>query len=277
MPTIVISYRREDSGWITGRIFDRLEGHYGKGHVFMDIDAIPVGLDFREHIQETLERCDILLAVIGPRWAGTQDDGQSRLADEADWVRLEIETALSKKIPVIPALIDRSRMPKATDLPESLRPFAFRQAADIDSNRDFHAHMDRLIRSMDQLLARKAEPPAVAAKAVAPMPSPAAPQPAAPPKLPPAPVAKAPPPAAKARPPVQIKSETAPKKAAPEASHSLLNADRWTLAFPVGVGAFFLLLGVLIGVSSVEGIALSGFGVLIIVLGFFKAVRARKT
>jgi len=67
-------------------------------------------------------------------------------------VRLEIETALAKKIPVIPALIDRSRMPKATDLPESLRPFAFRQAADIDSSRDFHAHMDRLIRSMDQLL-----------------------------------------------------------------------------------------------------------------------------
>jgi hypothetical protein len=269
MPTIVISYRREDSGWITGRIFDRLEAHFGKGHVFMDIDAIPVGLDFREHIQEVLDRCDILLAVIGPRWAGTQEDGQSRLADEADWVRLEIETALAKKIPVIPALIDRSRMPKASDLPESLRPFAFRQAADIDSSRDFHAHMDRLIRSMDGLLTRKVEAPAPAAKAVAPAPAPVASRPAEPPpKRPPPPVAKAPT-------PIQVKAEPAPKSVAPEPKRLPLKPPRWTWAFPVGVGAFFILLGVLLGVSAIESIALLGFGALVIVLGIVKAVRQR--
>jgi len=265
MPTIVISYRREDSGWITGRIFDRLEAHFGKGHVFMDIDAIPVGLDFREHIQEVLDRCDILLAVIGPRWAGTQEDGQSRLADEADWVRLEIETALAKKIPVIPALIDRSRMPKASDLPESLRSFAFRQAADIDSSRDFHAHMDRLIRSMDQLLSRKIEAP------VAPAPTPA-PAPVAPPTVEPPPN-RPPPPVAKAPATIQVKAEPVPKSVAPEANRPAPQPGRWMWAFPVGVGAFFILLGVLVGVSSMEGIALAGFGALVIVLGIVKAAR----
>jgi hypothetical protein len=152
MPTIMLSYRRDDSKWIAGRIFDRLEGHYGKDNVFMDIDAIPVGLDFREHLQQSLQRCDILLAIVGPRWLGTDEHGHQAIADETDWVRIEIETALAKQIPVIPILIDRMRMPKATELPDSLRNFAFRQAAEVDSGVDFRSHMDRLIRSMDQYL-----------------------------------------------------------------------------------------------------------------------------
>jgi TIR domain-containing protein len=165
MPIIVLSYRRDDSKWIAGRIFDRLEDHYGKGHIFMDIDSIPVGLDFREHLQQSLARCDILLAVIGPRWLGTDEHGHHAVADETDWVRIEIETALAKKIPVIPILIDRLRMPKPSDLPETLRDFAFRQAAEIDSGVDFRSHVERLIRSIDQHLqghrpALAATPPA---------------------------------------------------------------------------------------------------------------------
>lgn len=182
MSTIVLSYRRDDSKWIAGRIFDRLEGHYGKGNVFMDIDTIPVGLDFREHLQEWLESCDILLAVVGPRWLGTDEHGHRAIDDEADWVRIEIETALAKKIPVIPILIDRLRMPKATELPESLRAFAFRQAAEVDSGVDFRSHMERLIRSMDQYLQRRlaaatlppAAPKEEAKLPIAPEPDPAA-------------------------------------------------------------------------------------------------------
>jgi hypothetical protein len=153
MATIVLSYRREDSKWIAGRIFDRLEDHYGKGNVFMDIDAIPIGLDFREHIQQNLDRCDILVAVVGPQWLAHDETGQLRIADETDWVRIEIEAALNKKIPVVPVLIDQSRMPKPGVLPESVRNFAFRQAATVDSGVDFRAHMERLIRSIDRHLA----------------------------------------------------------------------------------------------------------------------------
>jgi len=152
MATIVISYRRDDSKWIAGRIFDRLEGHYGKGSVFMDIDSIPLGLDFREHLRETLARCDVLLAVVGPNWLGRTAAGE-RIADETDWVRIEIEAALAKNIPVIPVLIDNSRMPKPDELPEGLRNFAFRQAAGVDTDH-FRPHMDRLISSIDQHLVR---------------------------------------------------------------------------------------------------------------------------
>ena len=121
----------------------------------MDIDTIPVGLDFREHLQQALDQCEILLAVVGPRWLGTDEHGRHAISDETDWVRLEIETALAKNIPVIPVLIDRLRMPKASELPESLRDFAFRQAAEVDSGLDFRSHMDRLMRSMDQYLERR--------------------------------------------------------------------------------------------------------------------------
>ncbi len=43
MPKIFISYRRNDSAAHTGRIYDRLEGHFGQGQVFMDVDTIKPG------------------------------------------------------------------------------------------------------------------------------------------------------------------------------------------------------------------------------------------
>jgi hypothetical protein len=150
MPTVIVSYRRSDSRWITGRIVDRLERDLGKGDVFVDIDAIPVGMDFRDHLRNVLERCDVLLAIIGPQWLATDEAGRRRIFEPSDWVRIEIETALAKGIPVIPVLIDRAPMPNVADLPESMHAFAFRQAADVDSGRDFHVHMDRLVRAISQ-------------------------------------------------------------------------------------------------------------------------------
>jgi hypothetical protein len=153
MPTIAISYRREDTRWIVGRIFDHLVGYYGHDNIFMDIDGVPLGLDFRDQIRNTLQRSDILLAVIGPQWLAAQKDtGQPRIADETDWVHIEIQAALGKNIPVIPVLIDRTPLPKPNELPEDLRAFAYRQAANIDTGVDFQSHMDRLIRAIDQLL-----------------------------------------------------------------------------------------------------------------------------
>jgi hypothetical protein len=150
MPTVIVSYRRSDSRWITGRIVDRLERDLGKGDVFVDIDAIPVGMDFRDHLRSVLDRCDVLLAVIGPDWLAADPAGQPRIFETTDWVRVEIETALARGTPVIPVLIDRAPMPKVSDLPESLHAFAFRQAADVDTGRDFHVHMDRLVRAITQ-------------------------------------------------------------------------------------------------------------------------------
>jgi hypothetical protein len=101
-----------------------LKGHFGEDSVFMDIDSIPFGLDFREHIQDSLDRCDILVAIVGPRWATPDESGRLRLTDETDWVRIEIEVALAKTIPVIPGLIDGAALPAPADLLEGLRNLA---------------------------------------------------------------------------------------------------------------------------------------------------------
>ncbi len=157
MPKIAISYRRSDSEAMTGRIFDRLIAHYGKDAVFRDIDDIPLGIDFRQHINETLLKTNILLAIIGPEWLG-QHGGDVRIQEEADPVRVEVETALRRRVPIIPVLIGSTKMPTAEQLPPGLKDFAFRNAVKVDTGLDFDHHVDRLIRAMDVLLEKKSPP-----------------------------------------------------------------------------------------------------------------------
>src|SRR5262249_43554121 len=139
MPRITISYRRDDSLDITGRIFDRLAAHFGRDAVFRDIDSIPPGVDFRRHIDEVLGQSDIILAIVGPRWIGP-GARQRRLASAADPVRVEVETALRVNKPLIPVLVLHAAMPQPDDLPDTLRDFAFRNAVQVDSGQDFETH-----------------------------------------------------------------------------------------------------------------------------------------
>ena len=150
MPRIVLSYRRADSSAISGRIFDRLVRHYGAGRVFMDIDEIPFGIDFRDHIAEVLSTCDAVVAVMGRQWTGSEG-APHRIEDATDPVRVEVQTALERGVPVIPVLVEGAVMPDPAALPEPLRPLAYRNACEVASGRDFHAHVDRLIRSMDRM------------------------------------------------------------------------------------------------------------------------------
>jgi TIR domain len=146
---------------VTGRIFDRLKSHFeeldddssAEHVVFMDYDSTPLGTDFRQYIRDVLEQCEIMLAIIGPRWMGEDGAGDTRIHQESDWVRIEVEAALKKKtIHVIPVLIDRTPMPDAAKLPESIRDIVYRQATVVDSQVDFNLHMERLLRSIDAIL-----------------------------------------------------------------------------------------------------------------------------
>jgi hypothetical protein len=158
MPKIVISYRREDTAGITGRIHDRLCDHYGRDAVFRDIDAIPLGVDFRKHLEQVLNDADAMVCVIGENWIGKSGRGArraapgSRISDPADYVRLEVESALQKDIPIVPVLIDNAPMPKRADLPESLHALMFRQALTVNQLQDFDVHTRRLIDGLDRTL-----------------------------------------------------------------------------------------------------------------------------
>jgi TIR domain len=152
MPKIAISYRRSDSASMSGRIFDRLATYYGDDALFMDIDDIPFGIDFRSHFCQMLERSDVLIAVIGDNWLGRNGAGAVRMQEETDPVRVEIETALERQIPIIPVLIDGARMPGSGELPASFGNFAYLNAAEVSSGRDFRVQMERLVAAIDRIV-----------------------------------------------------------------------------------------------------------------------------
>ena len=112
MSRVFISYRRADSEHIVGRIYDHLERTFGVKNVFKDVDSIPAGTDFRNQISNAVESCQVVIAVIGPGWLSAADaTGRRRLDDPNDFVRLEIEAALSRKISLIPALVGAEPCP----------------------------------------------------------------------------------------------------------------------------------------------------------------------
>ena len=141
MPRLSISYRRADTAPITGRIFDRLNQYYGENSVFRDIDNIPAGVDFRKHVSAALGKSDVLLAIVGEQWLSASKDGQSRLHNEKDHVRIEVETALQRNIPIIPVLIGNATMPDAQQLPPSLQDFAYYNGVRVDPEKDFNHHI----------------------------------------------------------------------------------------------------------------------------------------
>ncbi len=155
MPTIFISYRRKDNPYAAGQIYDNLVRKYGNDSVFFDIDDIPLGEDFEDHISRIIANCDVVLVVIGDKWFEYDENGRSRLDDETDYVRIEIASALQRGVPVIPLLVGNADVPKPVELPETIKGLAKRNGTPIRSGIDFPGHMQRLTNAIDA-----ASPPA---------------------------------------------------------------------------------------------------------------------
>ena len=150
---IFISYRREDSADVTGRIYDRLVQRFGEHAVFKDVDSIPLGTDFRKHLESVIGQCAVVLVVIGDNWAAKDaKTGARRLDNPEDFVRVEIEWAMRRGIPVIPLLVEGASMPPVESLPEGpLREFAYRNGTDIGRDPNFHPQVNRLIEKLEEI------------------------------------------------------------------------------------------------------------------------------
>jgi hypothetical protein len=150
---VFISYRRDDSAGHAGRVHDRLEREFGRDLLFMDIDSVPLGVNFVNVLSEEVAKCDVLLAVIGPNWLNARDeDGSRRLDNPHDFVRIEIGAALQRNIPVIPILLDGAKVPKASQLPKELEELSLRNGLDV-RHVSFHNDVDKLVRSLQSQLA----------------------------------------------------------------------------------------------------------------------------
>jgi eukaryotic-like serine/threonine-protein kinase len=161
---IFISYRRSDNPDATGRIYDRLVSEFGKAQVFKDVDSIPLGEDFRGRLNGIVGDCGVVLAIIGPRWTDAHNkEGQRRLEDPDDFVRIELEAALARDIPVVPVLVGHAPMPGASELPGSLAAMAYRQSIEVRPDPDFHHDATRLVTALRGIL----DPTAAAAEQAA--------------------------------------------------------------------------------------------------------------
>jgi TIR domain-containing protein len=129
---IFISYRRSDSKSDARSICQRLEKAFGKRRVFIDVDSIRPGEDFQSVLKNDLEKCKIMVVVVGPRWLDLlRSSGPADSDTSHDFVRLEVASALERKLPIFPVLVDGATMPDAKDLPDDLKPLAFRQAFSV--------------------------------------------------------------------------------------------------------------------------------------------------
>lgn len=154
---IFISYRRSDSGPVTGRIYDRLVSEFGRARVFKDVDNIPLGTAFAEELDAAVSECAVVLVVIGKTWVTvTEPDGTRRLDNPDDFVRIEVESALKRDIPVIPLLVSDALMPKPEELPVSLRSLTGKNGTAVGDDPRFHSDMGRVIKGLRSLLGKPA-------------------------------------------------------------------------------------------------------------------------
>ena len=116
----------------------------------MDVDALEPGVDFVKAIEKSVSFCDVLIAVIGKHWLTSSDEeGQHRLDNPEDYVRIEIATALKRDVRVIPVLVDGASIPKPRDLPDDLKSFVRRTAIEVRHTR-FKDDCERLIVAIER-------------------------------------------------------------------------------------------------------------------------------
>jgi Tol biopolymer transport system component len=150
---IFISYRRTDNPDAVGRIYDRLIAEFGKARVFKDVDSIPLGQDFRGHLNDIVGDCAAVLAIIGPKWTDIRNEaGQKRLEDPDDFVRIELEAALARNVPVVPVLVGHAPIPGTSQLPSTLSSLAFRQSIEVRPDPDFHNDATRLVAALKAII-----------------------------------------------------------------------------------------------------------------------------
>lgn len=147
---IFINYRREDSSWSAGRIYDNLLLYFDKNQIFIDVDSIGLGDDFIDYVENSIKNCDVLLAIIGSKWL----EIIKQKTNQIDFVRLEIAAALKNNIKIIPILVEDAKMPSIDDLPEEIK-FLSRKNAFLLSHISFNNQIEKLAVNLKKNFSQK--------------------------------------------------------------------------------------------------------------------------
>ncbi len=146
---LFVSYRRDDSAAITGRAVDRLRTAFGVDAVFLDIESIDLGIDFRAVVEDSIRESAVLIVMIGPDWLTAVHERRS--AGLEDHVLTEVRIALEGGKAVLPILIGDTLMPAPMDLPEEVRDLAYRNAARLDPAARFESDILSIIAAVGRL------------------------------------------------------------------------------------------------------------------------------
>lgn len=150
--TIFINYRKDDSSWNALALYNELQKYFPRESIFKDFNTIRPGDDFVVSIQKALSNCNVLLVVMSKNWLEVTDkNGNRRINDPDDLVRIEIATAIDRNIQVIPVLFDNIPMPTSSELPDNLKSLPRRQFVEIETTR-FEADVKKLADAIKELM-----------------------------------------------------------------------------------------------------------------------------
>jgi hypothetical protein len=146
---IFISYRRDESRYQARMIYDALLRALPHENVFIDIDTIPVGVDFARVLDGWVEQTDAVLVLLGKDWANSTDPktGTRRLDNPKDFVRIEVRGALTRDVLVVPVLLDGAQIPNEAELPDDIKGLLSRNAEFVDY-RTFDTDVQRLLKKL---------------------------------------------------------------------------------------------------------------------------------
>ena len=160
-PLVFFSYRRDEAEFVGGRICTALSHEFGNGAIFRDISSILPGDQWEAVLEENLRRCEVVVALIGPRWADLL-----RLRDqkgkEPDWVRRELEVAIRLEKRIIPVYFGFDRV---KDIPAEVFRGALEKLKDYQWHRlrpdpDFDRDMEKVMAGVWSSVAARASQPA---------------------------------------------------------------------------------------------------------------------
>jgi formylglycine-generating enzyme required for sulfatase activity len=141
---IFLNYRRSDADAWADRLFERLIKQFPRDDIFMDIDGrIPYGFPWAKWLDQQVAACDLMLVLIGRTWVAEFKTRSE--PNERDYVRVEIESALARNIPVVPVFLADTQVPQSEQLPETVRPLLALQAARLQRGPDFERDADALV------------------------------------------------------------------------------------------------------------------------------------
>ncbi|MCS0604523.1 toll/interleukin-1 receptor domain-containing protein [Streptomyces sp. LP11] len=110
MHEIFLNYRTDGGKPLAYVCHGVLEDRFGEGSVFLARKSIAEGTDFADALLRGARSCHVLLALIDEKWLNAPDRhqlGRRALDNPDDWVRREIEEALTSGALVVPLFMSR--------------------------------------------------------------------------------------------------------------------------------------------------------------------------